>query len=1357
MASNSIKNYISNVAESIKYAAIEVIKEKMPVTGGFIEQNKDVVKNIYKDLITSKQHLLRIGSIQDNTLFRKVDQMFTNIKTDLRSGKFYHDDRGDPMEMLGAMGSLMEGLGGAGGDFDLNSLFAELDEDKQPEAQAGPQPEKVVTKGDALISAAIFKSQARSSNCIGKVLTSLHEHGQRTNRAYAAVQLRHAEKSLFIARAGWTSMVEGFNRIITFNNEVMGVHAQNSQKFYTEMTNVAKDSNAILHKIHDIHETLNKVQLQEEKKKGNASDNEDLIDFQALFKNGLDIGSYQNLLKSRLKKSPISLMYNLLGMLPMMMNSFVESPLHEFTKIVITSLLGGATTYALKRLDKTIEGAFVTGLAKLHDYGEKHGGIKGAIASFFGVKDKTSSSLASIDTGKYNKGAMSWNGIAQKALVEVIPSYLARIEATLTGQGERHMDFKEGKFLSLEEMRKKMDDFESSIDISQIDVINKRYEQIAGSLNKMVKEGQLDREVADNQLKKIRSGISAVSRIGYMPNLKEFDTNPELYGGQDTAAIVKTMFASLDKSEQTHLGVDFAKANRTRKETIENLDQNNPLYKVLTNTLVGAIERKPGMDLSKSQIPGLTDLTQLQDHRHKTLYDYQNLILEQLVIANNLTRRGRNGNGPEGSSSNIIVDSHGNPIPPGSGRSSSSDSIYSEVKFDNNFGVGKAEERKTSAVTDVTDQRASAEKKYAKDKQELIEKIKKEAEDKIRGGIQNLTDEELEELVDEYLSTGKLNADSFTHKVSEDGKVELGEATKLITAIIQKSAYKDKQKKIKENSGFLSGLLGWDKLDHDKYHKLPEGISPNDSMITQLLKAGTVGQKFDVIRHNIDALKDAPSAMLASLIGKAEESIYDILFGKETGQVDEDGKPVKGLFGRMMAFFDKHDSKANGFFDNILKKFQKWFTDEDSLLSKGMKWIGEAAGFDFKETIGKLKDGTKDAVAATNTAFSKAVSELWKDLGIMTDNGKLLFGDTAPNKNPSKNKKNPTSTDQSEKTAEGTADNTNQDQTDTTEQEQTEEKPADTNQDISTAATGTPRINSSLVALTGGEKLVNYATGQMTTVPMTGVYETRRLGNGDDDIGVIPRTRNPFEQAKDAEKEAQEVNKLGYKYISGSDSSIKGYAEGTEIKDGGLGTILQKLSQAGVSAEEVNKLIEVDPKDRVKLIAQIVKDVKARGKYQGESKALSKLLSQFTRRTSGAKFSDSIHAQVSGIVENDAGQLSFGSKFDRAKVDQLVSNDNIKDKSNKERNNIRAGLTAAGAGHLMASDEELDNRKFSKKEGPITGIRQFMTLMTGTDPKRAAEMAKDYISKNCRCIVICCIPTWWSINGCSCRCRSQYS
>lgn len=58
-----------------------------------------------------------------------------------------------------------------------------------------------------------------------------------------------------------------------------------------------------------------------------------------------------------------------------------------------------------------------------------------------------------IDTSQYEKGAMPFDGVTRKAIIEVIPTYLRKIHAELSGQKELIYDYQRGRFTTEDKIR----------------------------------------------------------------------------------------------------------------------------------------------------------------------------------------------------------------------------------------------------------------------------------------------------------------------------------------------------------------------------------------------------------------------------------------------------------------------------------------------------------------------------------------------------------------------------------------------------------------------------------------------------------------------------------------------------------------------------------------------------------------------------------------------------------------------------------------------------------------------------------------------------------------------------------------
>ena len=620
MASNAIIDYLGNVLNSVKFAAIDVLSETMPNTKAFIENNKDTVKDIYNEVLTLKNTIARTLSLEENAgIFKSVNQIMANIKTDIRSGIFKHEERDD--ENLGdMMQGLMSMMGEAFGDMpDFDSM-----DDEEGPVDYTQQPQKLVTRGDLLVASSLFTTQEQATNCVGKLMTDLHEHNIHTQKSIYNMQNIHNTQAMNLHRAGYSQMVEGFNYIIKFNNEVMQAHIENSKKFFEEQLRLSTDSNAILKSIHSIHKAVNRdiIENNGEKPKEDTSD-VDSVNFEELTKNGgFNYPKYKEIISKRWQQTPIKMMLGLLKSLPMMLQAYVSSPLHEAAKYMVKGLMGGPLTATLQHFDKFLVGAFQTGLVRLYDYGKENSeSMLGKIASFFGVKPEREDIGWGLNTSAYDKSAMSWNGKAQKALVEVIPTYLSRIEAALSGTGERIFDYDKGNWTNREELEKQYKQIEENVNISAIS-------NIRPYLDKQMSTLKATGVFSDDQINKIASGVTAGFQTLVQKGSLDYNHikhNFEKYGNE-YAPIFYMMMRNLPDDVQVNLTKDIIQANVSRNQQLKSLLKNDSsLVNLFNKSNQGEI--KP---FSQRFGVGISDLTQLTDIRGMTLYDYQYNILKEL-------------------------------------------------------------------------------------------------------------------------------------------------------------------------------------------------------------------------------------------------------------------------------------------------------------------------------------------------------------------------------------------------------------------------------------------------------------------------------------------------------------------------------------------------------------------------------------------------------------------------------------------------------------------------------------------------------------------------------------------------------
>ena len=148
------------VGKSLALGVFDGFVEQVPMIASCIQSNKETVKQLYKDIVVSKQPLKRLQQMQDQYSFKPMNQAFQNIKSDLKSGVFYHPER-EAAYAAAAEESMMASLLAEAGMDGLEDGLTGEEQYTQEELEQMPvQPVAQVTSGDALVA----------STCISKAV-----------------------------------------------------------------------------------------------------------------------------------------------------------------------------------------------------------------------------------------------------------------------------------------------------------------------------------------------------------------------------------------------------------------------------------------------------------------------------------------------------------------------------------------------------------------------------------------------------------------------------------------------------------------------------------------------------------------------------------------------------------------------------------------------------------------------------------------------------------------------------------------------------------------------------------------------------------------------------------------------------------------------------------------------------------------------------------------------------------------------------------------------------------------------------------------------------------------------------------
>lgn len=907
MASNSIMDYLKNVGQSVKFAAIESVSEKTPnLQKVFGENNKKYIQELYKDVNQHRQELNMIDRIRNATVFKQISVGWDNLKDSIKTGKFKDDSRStgfDEMEMMFAM----MGDDFLGGDSDL--IEAEMNGEETGstnEHRIHGIPE--ITKGDALVATASATATKNAASSITKAIVRSAELTDITTRKSTNLQLRALQQQANILTSGFQQLASSLHTINQFNSQVVLTHAQNSRIFFEQATSLAQERNAILKEMLEMQrETFGATM-----RSNLSSDAQDLSKISKIFdkEKGFDLRAYVNLMQKKMKETPIGMMMMSIKMLPMMIGEVVQNPMHYIAKMGIDSIIDNSLKKAINNIDASINGFIATGLAKLANYGKDKATkntLLGQIARFFGIRNENTR-LSAIDTSKYNKEAIQWNGIAQKALVEVIPGHLRRIEAALTGEGERVFDLQSGKWSTM----KNVANIEKDIDRKIFkDTFSKEKNQL---LNMMHFNSRDEMRGWINALDSFFKGVKNRGMMDYNHIRERSDE----YG--DNENLVKAIAylihsGGLDSSQIFNLTNKINEGNARKAAMIRDLSPaNQSLINEATNnsynakwaagagSIYGANGKQKVDKNGRWLSMPFNDLTKLIDTRGYTLYDYQYNILQTLL---NMQRRGGGiggGGRPTGPVGPVGPSNGGIPVP----------NIQNTIAG----GLVRTGNTFTNTVPAEAKDPNSAQRQHARS---LVEKA--QAKSATRRATYHPDYSGLDE--EEKLN---YSIDRIKNAKSEEELAEI-----LVDLQYAGSVSKEYRanKKVASSGGIFGDL---------KSAARGLGVSSVDSFMADMQEATSIADKFNVVGEALRSMTSAPQKILTSVLTEADRFMYEFMFGNPAGtEKDDNGQPIEGFFGKVTHEFGKT-------MDNLNNKFNEWFKDT---FKKG---AGGIAGF-FKGVL----------------------------------------------------------------------------------------------------------------------------------------------------------------------------------------------------------------------------------------------------------------------------------------------------------------------------------------------------------------------------------------------------------------------
>lgn len=445
MAVNVVK-YMKNFGRSVAYSTVDHIKNNNEAIATFADSNKELGLILYKSVKDIKGTVAKgydyvIKSAVGEAAAEYKKALFEDIKT----GNFYNKERIAAMEMKAA-GNLADFS-----DF-TDDPFAELDfsDDDFFKDSGDDDLDSLIGDDDLFLADNMNEVGFETAKAINTGTARSAEYVVSANKKYNLDMMRHNEKMMSQVTLGIGAMNANISSLLKFNDDVMKTHVQNSSEFFTATTaqfesinKLAEERNKILNQI---LENQNKMFNTTQNTRGGS---------ERISYSDITSGGMPNLLDyfKKIKSNANNMSGGLSDMINMfeggnMLMAFAGSPLKFVTDNLVKAVIPKTLDKVSQEFGKSLEGYFGSTIMKLNQMADNDEGsfIGKYLGKLLGIE---LTPKGSIDTSKYNKGPMPWDGQAKKALTEVIPAQLSQIISILNGSPAKVYDFESGKFVDL--------------------------------------------------------------------------------------------------------------------------------------------------------------------------------------------------------------------------------------------------------------------------------------------------------------------------------------------------------------------------------------------------------------------------------------------------------------------------------------------------------------------------------------------------------------------------------------------------------------------------------------------------------------------------------------------------------------------------------------------------------------------------------------------------------------------------------------------------------------------------------------------------------------------------------------------
>ena len=450
------------VGKEVAKAGVLALSDMAPGISGAARSTSDFAKESASYVSkTSSQMTSIYRTLARNASGRRVSSLVRDVYRSAESGNFSFKD---------LIGESYESVD----DFDsyIDAVESERNQSDDPNEIAAADSKR----NTAILGRAVVSGNAANLEALQNVSATIASVSMRSTEASNL----HAEN---MSRMQISNMNAGFagigGRLDAINSNlvaIMDFHRSNTALIHQQTMEYNSQS---LQMMSEIGEGMSELRDYMKSQKEFLDQQRELTNPKKErrtfnFADGFDMNEYKDFVKRNFQASDAGMTASmgLLFLNFMQMDSMMDdTPLHR--KLMSTGLnflTPDNIKKTISRFDKSFTTSLNEVLYRLGDLDSSDSSIKRFIGQTFGQKRPDIKNPILSD---FKKGVMGWNGIAQQTLVEVIPSYLARIESAITKQSAKYYNMDTGKFQTEETLLKNYQNkFNNQVQFDMSDFMN---------------------------------------------------------------------------------------------------------------------------------------------------------------------------------------------------------------------------------------------------------------------------------------------------------------------------------------------------------------------------------------------------------------------------------------------------------------------------------------------------------------------------------------------------------------------------------------------------------------------------------------------------------------------------------------------------------------------------------------------------------------------------------------------------------------------------------------------------------------------------------------------------------------------